>query len=140
MNSEKPSSNKIALGIAAGIGAMVLIGAIGGGLGLHETGGIVTLLYGLAFAAIPTWVGFKVSGWKPAKPEQPKKVNTPVQQKTSKTDTYSAHDYILVHSTKKMHEPGCPYVRDLAESQYIRYNNREKALAAGYKPCKHCDP
>lgn len=41
---------------------------------------------------------------------------------------------------KKMHEPGCPYVRDLAESQYIRYNNREKALAAGYKSCKHCDP
>jgi len=46
--------------------------------------------------------------------------------------------YIGNMNTKVFHRPSCSYLPS-AENQ-IRFNTRQDAINAGYKPCEHCKP
>jgi len=49
--------------------------------------------------------------------------------------------YILNRNTKKFHQPNCPSVDDMKESNKIySTENREEVLGKGYEPCKRCNP
>ena len=48
--------------------------------------------------------------------------------------------YIGNRSTKKFHYPGCSSVDDMKESNKVELYSRDEAPAAGYVPCKRCNP
>ncbi len=50
-------------------------------------------------------------------------------------------DYILNTNTKKFHYPWCASVDDMKEKNKKAFQGtRDEAIAAGYKPCKRCNP
>lgn len=49
--------------------------------------------------------------------------------------------YILNTSSKKFHDPDCPYAGKISEKNKDYYTgSREELIAKGYSPCGHCDP
>lgn len=46
--------------------------------------------------------------------------------------------YIGSKKSKKFHLPDCSYLPD--QPNQIPFDSRDEAIAAGYKPCGHCNP
>lgn len=50
-------------------------------------------------------------------------------------------EYVMNRNTKKFHLPSCASVSDISpENKAYFTGNREELIAAGYEPCKRCDP
>ncbi len=49
-------------------------------------------------------------------------------------------NYIANRNTGKFHYAGCSSVSDMKESNKVPYGTRDEAVAAGYVPCKRCNP
>ena len=49
-------------------------------------------------------------------------------------------NYIANRNTGKFHYAGCSSVNDMKESNKVPYGTRDEAVAAGYVPCKRCNP
>ncbi len=53
----------------------------------------------------------------------------------------SQHTYIANRNTGKFHEPSCPSVKKMKESNKLTITaTREQMLADGYSPCGNCNP
>jgi hypothetical protein len=48
--------------------------------------------------------------------------------------------YIGNANSKKFHRPGCYYVDQMNAENKVCFSSREEAIAAGYVPCKKCNP
>ena len=48
--------------------------------------------------------------------------------------------YIGNRNSKKFHYPWCRYVDRMKEENKVCFHSREEAIAAGYIPCKVCNP
>lgn len=48
--------------------------------------------------------------------------------------------YIGNRNTKVFHDPSCPSVAEMKEKNKIPFAAREDAAAAGYRPCRRCNP
>lgn len=48
--------------------------------------------------------------------------------------------YIANRNTGKFHKASCSSVDDMNESNKVPYDSREAVIAAGYIPCKRCNP
>lgn len=62
---------------------------------------------------------------------------------TSSTSYYVTFqvDYILNTNTKKFHRPSCSSVKQMKESnKKSSSESRDALIAAGYDPCKKCNP
>lgn len=85
-------------------------------------------------------------------PSQTWKAGTKPESDTAPTDTpvpfpetvipeNSAVTYVLNHNTHKFHAPGCSSVNDIKESNREDTTlSREEIMAAGYVPCRICNP
>lgn len=50
-------------------------------------------------------------------------------------------EYVMNRNTKKFHLPSCASVSDISpENKAYFTGSREELIAAGYEPCKRCDP
>ncbi len=56
------------------------------------------------------------------------------------SDTSGGANYIANRNTGKFHYSGCSSVSDMKESNKVPYDTRDEAVAAGYVPCKRCNP
>lgn len=56
------------------------------------------------------------------------------------SNTSSGVNYIANRNTGKFHYSGCSSVSDMKESNKVPYDTRDEAVAAGYVPCKRCNP
>lgn len=63
--------------------------------------------------------------------------SAPVQVEEEESDDVA---YIGNRNTKKFHYPGCSSVDDMKESNKVEFYSRDEATAAGYVPCKRCNP
>ena len=53
----------------------------------------------------------------------------------------SAYTYVLNTNSHKFHEPSCPSVDDMKESnKQIFTGTRDEVVAMGYEPCGRCKP
>ena len=43
-------------------------------------------------------------------------------------------------NSNKYHFPTCRYAKKIKPSSLIKFNSPEEAVAAGYIPCKSCEP
>lgn len=67
--------------------------------------------------------------------------DTPVPSPESVIPENSAVTYVLNHNTHRFHDPGCSSVNDIKESNREDTTlSREEIMAAGYVPCKMCNP
>ena len=49
--------------------------------------------------------------------------------------------YILNTNTGKFHKPGCKSVKQISDkNKQESSKSREELMAAGYEPCKNCNP
>ena len=62
--------------------------------------------------------------------------NTPMPAETP--DPGGHGNYIGNVHSYKFHRPGCKFLPD--EENRIYFDTREEAIAAGYEPCKYCNP
>jgi len=70
-------------------------------------------------------------------PVEPSGTSDAVRSPDPTTESY----YVLNTSTKKFHRPDCYSVSQMAEkNKLISYQSREAIIAAGYSPCKNCNP
>ncbi len=59
----------------------------------------------------------------------------------ARTESANAITYVLNHNTNKFHEPDCPSVKSIRDSnREATTMSREEILAAGFVPCKICNP
>ena len=83
---------------------------------------------------------------EPAESEAPQTEATESKEKESETEPVSESGepevtYILNRNTRKFHQPNCPSVDDIKESNKIySTETREEILENGYEPCKRCNP
>lgn len=68
-------------------------------------------------------------------PTVPAVTTSPVQ-----TPASGSTNYIANRNTGKFHYAGCSSVNDMKESNKVPYGTRDEAVAAGYVPCKRCNP
>ncbi len=66
--------------------------------------------------------------------------NTTVSPTPAHEVTSGGSNYIANRNTGKFHYAGCSSVNDMKESNKVPYTTREEAVAAGYVPCKRCNP
>lgn len=74
---------------------------------------------------------------------KPQITPSPVSAETSdiKNTTDSAVTYIANRNSKKFHRPSCGNAKKMNESNKVSLNcSRDEAIAAGYQPCKKCNP
>lgn len=64
------------------------------------------------------------------------------EQSVADTDVNVAEcDYIINQNTKKFHLPGCSSAEDISQKNRTEFiGDRDELLAAGYEPCKRCNP
>lgn len=80
------------------------------------------------------------AGTKPESDTTPT-ADTPVPFPETVIPENSAVTYVLNHNTHRFHEPGCSSVNDIKESNREDTTlSREEIMAAGYVPCKICNP
>lgn len=80
------------------------------------------------------------AGTKPESDTAPT-AGTPVPFPETVIPENSAVTYVLNHNTHRFHEPGCSSVKDIKESNREDTTlSREEIMAAGYAPCKICNP
>lgn len=80
------------------------------------------------------------AGTKPESDTAPT-AGTPVPFPETVIPENSAITYVLNHNTHRFHEPGCSSVKDIKESNREDTTlSREEIMAAGYAPCKICNP
>lgn len=48
--------------------------------------------------------------------------------------------YIGNQKSGKFHRASCPFVEKMKEANRVELDSRAAALAAGYEPCKQCNP
>lgn len=54
---------------------------------------------------------------------------------------YEQAEYVMNMNTKKFHLPSCASVEDISPGNKANFTgSREELLAAGYEPCKRCNP
>ena len=72
----------------------------------------------------------------PAKPPEKPKDITPKDKPAPPTN------FSFVSSTNSIifHSLSCPYGKSIAPKNFLTYNTREEAIAAGKRPCKKCNP
>lgn len=51
-----------------------------------------------------------------------------------------AGDFRASRKSDKFHYPDCRFIRQILESNLIRFTSPEDAIKAGYSPCKACKP
>lgn len=67
--------------------------------------------------------------------------DTPVPFPETVIPENSTVTYVLNHNTHRFHDPGCSSVNDIKESNREDTTlSREEIMAAGYVPCKICNP
>jgi len=49
-------------------------------------------------------------------------------------------EFVGNRNNHKLHYSDCPSVADIKEKNKVGFNNRDDAIAAGYKPCGACNP
>jgi len=63
-----------------------------------------------------------------------------VTSPSSSTPVSSSAHYVGNSNTYKFHLANCRYVSRMNEEHKVYFNTRKEAIAAGYTPCKVCDP
>lgn len=105
-----------------------------------EQGSIIAISDGNSI----TWNVEPSQTWKAGtKPESDTAhtADTPVPSPESVIPENSAVTYVLNHNTHRFHEPACSSVNDIKESNREDTTlSREEIMAAGYVPCKICNP
>lgn len=63
------------------------------------------------------------------------------QNVTVESENPVGYTYILNTNTKKFHNPACPSVKRMKDSNKEEYTgNRDDVISRGYAPCKNCNP
>lgn len=81
-----------------------------------------------------------------SQPTSPPPVSTPrstlpTAQPTISIPTAAPSTYYIGNSsTKKFHRPGCRWVDEIKAVNKVTFSSRDAAIAAGYQPCKVCNP
>jgi len=57
-----------------------------------------------------------------------------------KADAVYDTDFVGNSNSMKFHKVGCKSVKDISGKNAVEFETREKAVEAGYKPCKACNP
>lgn len=57
-----------------------------------------------------------------------------------RTETNKDYKYMGNRNSKKFHKVTCDSAARTKESNRVYFNTREEAIAAGYVPCKNCNP
>lgn len=61
--------------------------------------------------------------------------------KTTNTDSSGGSgNYAASSQSDKFHYPSCRYVKQINSGNLIYFSSRDKAISAGYIPCKVCRP
>ena len=56
------------------------------------------------------------------------------------TATAFAAGYVGNANSKKFHHADCNYAAKMNPNNRVAFNTRDEAIAAGYVPCKRCNP
>ncbi len=49
-------------------------------------------------------------------------------------------NYVASKNSKVFHKADCPFAQQILPKNLVSYSSREKAIAAGKRPCKRCNP
>ena len=63
-----------------------------------------------------------------------------LEKPSPKTDDLSQFPYIGNKNTMKFHHSWCPSVDEMNPKNKVYFSSRERAIEAGYIPCKRCHP
>lgn len=66
------------------------------------------------------------------------KASNPSQSDPKQTEV--AYSYVGNSNTKKFHESGCRFVKQMAAHNIVALETRDDAINRGYDPCKVCKP
>ena len=77
----------------------------------------------------------------PAPTPSPEPTETPASTPQPDPTPAPAYTYVLNTNSHKFHEPSCPSVDDMKESnKQIFTGTRDEVVAMGYEPCGRCKP
>ena len=63
-----------------------------------------------------------------------------VTEETQLSSNESAGVYIGNKNSRKFHHDWCSSAKQIKDSNKIKFNSRDDAIASGYEPCKRCNP